>query len=175
MTGPFRRHDIIELFNELGSRLQGRGVRANVYIVGGAVMALLYDDRRVTRDIDSVILEGHGPLTEVVREIARERDLPSSWLNEQASAYVSTRPDLEQTRVFDHPSLIVAAASPNHMLAMKLQAARPTDVSDIKLLLSILNVKSVAAAKAVHGSVFPGAILKPRAILILEDIVADTA
>ena len=172
MAAPFSRSDLVELFTDLGERLGRNGVRANVYIVGGAAMALLYDDRRVTRDIDSVILDGHGALTDAVREIARERGLPSSWLNEQASAYVSMQPDVRQTRVFDHPNLGVAAASPRHLLAMKLVAARPTDVDDIRILLKVLGVHSVAEAEAVLAEVFPDAVLKRQAHLVLEDILA---
>jgi hypothetical protein len=157
MSEPFGRADLLVLFGALGDRLARAGVRANVYVVGGAAMALLYDERRVTRDIDSVILEGHGPLTEAVRAIARERGLPSSWLNEQASAYVSTRPDPGTARVFDHPNLVVAAASPQHLLAMKLGAARASDVEDIRLLLGVLRVEQVDAAEAVLAEVFPPA------------------
>ena len=38
--------------------------------------------------------------------------------------------------VFDHPALIVMAATSEHMLAMKAKAARPTDRGDIVLRLS---------------------------------------
>lgn len=165
---------MLGLFRELGDRLRKRGVRANVYVVGGAAIALLYDSRRVTRDIDSVILDGHGPLTDAVRAIARERDLPSSWLNELASMYVSLRPDSGQARVFDHPNLVVAAASPEHLLAMKLGAARASDTADIRLLIGVLDLKDVEQAAALLDEVFPGSELRPKARLIVEDILHDT-
>jgi hypothetical protein len=133
----------------------------------------LYDERRVTRDIDSVILEGHGPLTEAVRAIARERNLPSSWLNEQASVYVSVRPDRGQARVFDHPNLVIAAASPEHLLAMKLDAARASDIDDIRLLLRVLDLRDLGSAAAVHAEVFPGSELSPKARVIVEDILNE--
>ena len=82
------------------------------------------------------------------------------------------QPDVRQTRVFDHPNLGVAAASPRHLLAMKLVAARPTDVDDIRILLKVLGVHSVAEAEAVLAEVFPDAVLKRQAHLVLEDILA---
>ncbi|GII81281.1 hypothetical protein Sru01_62630 [Sphaerisporangium rufum] len=49
-----------EAFRRLGDRLVRRGVVADLYIFGGAAMALAYDARRSTRDIDAVF-EPHGP------------------------------------------------------------------------------------------------------------------
>jgi len=37
-------------FGRLGERLQRRGVVGDVYVIGGAAMALAYDARRATRD-----------------------------------------------------------------------------------------------------------------------------
>lgn len=81
------------LLGELAGRLQHRGVRVNLYIVGGAAIAMQFDERRATRDIDSVVLEGHGPLMAEVVAMAREHGLPTTWLNDQATMYVSTTPD----------------------------------------------------------------------------------
>lgn len=55
--------------------------------------------------------------------VADELGLPGWWLNEQASAYVAPGEDAAAPRVFDHPGLRVAAASPEHLLAMKVLAA----------------------------------------------------
>jgi hypothetical protein len=163
-----------ELLSELAGRLDRRGLRANLYIIGGAAMAMLFDDRRATRDIDSVVLSGHGPLIEEVRAMARIHDLPSTWLNEQASVYVSAVGDPNQSTVFDHPALSVAAASAEHLLAMKVSAGRASDVGDIKALLSILRIDSVAQVEAVLADVFPDSALSDRARLIVEDILAAT-
>jgi Nucleotidyltransferase of unknown function (DUF6036) len=163
-----------ELLSELAGRLDRRGLRANLYIIGGAAMAMLFDDRRATRDIDSVVLSGHGPLIEEVRAMARIHDLPSTWLNEQASVYVSAAEDPNQSTVFDHAALSVAAASAEHLLAMKVSAGRASDVGDIKALLSILRIDSVAQVEAVLADVFPDSALSDRARLIVEDILAAT-
>lgn len=57
MTGPeplLDRRAIEDAFRRLGDRLVRRGVIADVYVFGGAAMALAYDARRATRDIDAV-------------------------------------------------------------------------------------------------------------------------
>jgi hypothetical protein len=53
------RARIRDLFTRLGERLQRRGVVGDVYVIGGAAIALAYDARRATRDIDAVVLLTH--------------------------------------------------------------------------------------------------------------------
>ncbi len=51
----FSRPKIIIALQALGDELTRRGVRGQVFIVGGAAMALAYSSRRVTKDIDAVL------------------------------------------------------------------------------------------------------------------------
>jgi hypothetical protein len=44
---------IRDLFRRLGERLHRRGVVGDIYVVGGAAMALAFDARWATRDIDA--------------------------------------------------------------------------------------------------------------------------
>jgi hypothetical protein len=53
------RDELERAFSALGERLAGRGIVADVFIVGGAAMALAYDAQRVTRDVDAVFVP-HG-------------------------------------------------------------------------------------------------------------------
>lgn len=76
----------------LGDRLMRRGVVADVFIVGGAATALAYDATRVTRDVDSPFVP-HGVVLEEARNVARDLGLPTWWLNEQASVYISGKDD----------------------------------------------------------------------------------
>jgi hypothetical protein len=65
---------------------------ADLFIVGGAAMALAYDANRVTRDVDATFVP-HGVVLEEARNMADAMGLPPWWLIEQASAYVSTQND----------------------------------------------------------------------------------
>lgn len=73
-------------------------------------MALAYDARRATRDIDA-IFKPHGIVLEEARAVAAELGFPSWWLNEQATAYVAPGGDRSAPRVFDHRGLRVSVAS----------------------------------------------------------------
>jgi predicted nucleotidyltransferase len=169
-AGPLLdRAAIQDAFRRLGDRLVRRGVVADIYVIGGAAMALAYDARRSTRDIDAVF-QPHGVVLDEARAVADELGLPPWWLNEQASMYVAPGGDAAAPHVFDHPGLRVSAASPEHLLAMKVLAARRRDTDDIDYLVKHLGLTSVAEVLAVCASVFPQEPVSDRAILILEDI-----
>jgi hypothetical protein len=163
------RRAIEDAFRSLGDRLARRGVVADVYIFGGAAMALAYDARRATRDIDAVF-QPHGLVLEEARAVAVELGLPNWWLNEQASAYVARGEDTNAPRVFDHPGLRVSAASPEHLLAMKVLAARRRDADDIRLLVKHLHLSSVNEVLALCAEIFPEEPVPDRARLALEDL-----
>jgi hypothetical protein len=82
------RAQIERAFTALGDRLLQRGVVADVFIVGGAAMALAYD---ATRDVDSLFVP-HGVVLEEARNVAQDLGLPAWWLNEQASVYILCGP-----------------------------------------------------------------------------------
>jgi hypothetical protein len=55
----FGRAELERAFTALGERLALRGIVADIFVVGGAAMALAYDATRVTRDVDATFLP-HG-------------------------------------------------------------------------------------------------------------------
>jgi methylmalonyl-CoA mutase cobalamin-binding subunit len=75
------RQDIGQLLDELSVELASRGAKADLFLVGGAAIAVAYDQARSTRDLDAVFLP-----TEVVRQaaavVAQHRELAEDWLND---------------------------------------------------------------------------------------------
>jgi hypothetical protein len=69
------RMQLERAFTALGERLVQRGVVADVFVVGGAAMALAYDATRVTRDVDSLFVP-HGVVLEEARNVARDLGCP---------------------------------------------------------------------------------------------------
>ncbi len=162
------RLELLEALGEVAQRLRSQGATAKVYIVGGADVALAYDGERVTRDIDALVLEGHGPLTEAVRSVGRERGLPDSWPNEQASAFLPPGDDLRSRIVFDDPALRVFAAAPERVLAMKVRAARRTDLADIELLIDLIGLNSPEEVFDTFETVFVGESVPTRGRIAVE-------
>ena len=164
------RAAIGRILSRLAERLDARGVTADLYVFGGAAMAMAYDARRATRDIDAVFVP-HGIVLEEAQAVAREFGLPNWWLNEQASVYVAPGADTGAPRIIDRPGLRVTTASPEHLLAMKALAARPRDLDDIKLLADHLHLTRAEQVTALCARVFPDEPLPDRARLQIEDLL----
>lgn len=128
-------------------------------------MALQYDVNRVTRDVDGLVVEGHGGVIDAAHQVAGQLALPRGWLNEGVSVY-----DKNRVPVFDHPALIVYSASPDHMLALKARAARASDLDDLRTLISSLAIHSAAEIVAVVRTFFPDDPLSARSVAVLEDL-----
>ena len=163
------RAEIERAFTALGERLAQGGVVADVFVVGGAAMALAYDAARVTRDVDAVFMP-HGIVLEEARKVAEDLGLPYWWLNEQASVYISGKEDASKRRVFDHPGLRVMAASPPHVFAMKARAARTRDVDDLRLLADIIGLNSAEEALRICAEFYPDEPVSPRSTAVLLEL-----
>lgn len=111
----------------------------------------------------------HGLVVEEAQSVADELGLPHWWLNEQASSYVAPAGDPAAPRVFDHPGLRVSAASPEHLLAMKVLAARRRDADDVWFLIRRLGLSSPGEVLDLVEEVFPDERPPERAKAILEE------
>ena len=94
--------------------------------------------------------------------------------NNQASSYVSGRAG-RGTPVYDHPNLRVMATPAEHLLAMKVRAARSVrDADDLRLLLDTLEVDTVEEIVELVERYFPGEPLSDRSRLLVEDLLAES-
>jgi Homeodomain-like domain len=109
MSTGHGRDDIPVLFGELDDELRRRGAHADLFLVGGAAIAVADDGARSTRGLDAVFLP-----TEVVRRaaqaVAERRGLASDWLNDAVKRFLPG-PDPDATRHYEGDSLTVDVAS----------------------------------------------------------------
>ncbi|MPZ53645.1 MAG: hypothetical protein GEU79_13095 [Acidimicrobiia bacterium] len=152
--------EIRALLTELGERLQAQGVAASIYVAGGAAIALEFDQRRVTEDIDAVF----HPITTVREQataLAEEHGLSHRWLNDSIRAILPRGDD--GAVVLDNPGLAVSLASPEHLVAMKMAAFRPRDIPDLELLFRELGISSPEAAAEIALAVYgEGSVVLPE-------------
>jgi len=159
------------LLAELASRLHMRGVEGEMYVVGGAAIALAFDERRSTRDIDAVF-EPKQIVYETADEMAAERGLPKGWLNDAVKGFLATG-DPGATRVLELPGLRVSTASPRMLLAMKVLAHRVgEDEADVRLLATELGFGSAEEVLGLAEDVY-GDRLDAAARFFVEELFAD--
>jgi hypothetical protein len=166
------RETLANAFAALNDELRRAGVRADVYVFGGAAMILAYGVERATRDVDAVF-EPHGPVIEAAQRVADREGLPRWWLNEQASAYLPSSPDDQAAPVWDGSHLRVAGASLEQMVALKAVAARAQDLDDLRVLASQLGLASAQDVFNIVDRVFPGDSLGGRKRLLIEDLFPE--
>lgn len=121
----YRSDDIRDLLVELSRRLHARGAGADIYLVGGAAIAIEFDSRRSTTDIDAVY-HPEQTVQDVATDMAQHMGLDPRWLNNAARAYIPDGQDTEAAEVAIADNLVLRVASPRFLLAMKLAAGTGT-------------------------------------------------
>jgi uncharacterized nucleotidyltransferase DUF6036 len=150
----FTHARILEALEALGEKLSREGIRGQIFIVGGAAMALAYSTRRVTRDIDAVF-EPKSAIYSAAGRVAEEMGLPEDWLNDAVKGFMPG-PDEEPRPVPEVHGIEVSTASPRYLLAMKLMAMRfGEDDEDILILLRECDIHSAEEALEVLEAIYP--------------------
>jgi hypothetical protein len=171
--GRLSKKQILAAFNALSDELAARDTRGDVFVVGGAAMALAYVNRRVTRDIDA-IFEPKAVIYEAAKRVAELLSLPDDWLNDAVKSFAPGK-DPNQRIVFSTPSLEVAAASPEYLLAMKLLASPvDQDTDDIKTLYQELGFTTADQGLDLVEAYYPSRPLEPRTQFLLEELFGPT-
>jgi len=162
------RGEIVDALSALASELERRGVSAEMYVVGGAAIALAFDERRSTRDVDAVF-EPKGVVYEAAALVAEERGLPGGWLNDAVKGFLAGE-DPEAAPVLDLPGLRCLAASPETLLALKVLAHRVgEDEDDVRLLAGELGLETAEDVLAVAERTY-GDRLDPAARFFVEQL-----
>lgn len=170
MSSGLGRHDILLLLDDLSSELATKGARADLFLVGGAAIAVAYDSARATRDLDAVFLP-----TDVVRQaalsVAERRGLSTDWLNDAVKGFLPG-PDPDARRYYASESLTVDVASARYLLAMKLFSSRvESDAEDIMFLYRQVGFTTVEEGIALVESVYHGRPIAAKVKFLLGEIV----
>jgi len=160
--------EIRQAFASLSDELQHVGERAEIVVIGGAALVLLFGARESTKDVDAYFLK---PTASVVRSaaetVAHRLNLPLDWLNDNAKGYLVA---VTTGRIlYESEWLNIRAASNARLLAMKLAAWRDAiDRADARLLLSQMSGSAEEIWSAIRPFVPPHLI--DKASYAFEDL-----
>ncbi|MNU47201.1 hypothetical protein D3C71_360830 [compost metagenome] len=185
MTGKMLTSaDLQVAFGELGQRALDQGLLLEISMYGGAAIMLAYAQRPATRDVDAVFHDSGSAVRRLAAEVARDHDWPEDWLNDGVKGFLSHRdrePGLK--RLFGSypdekvPGLRVMVAAPEYLFAMKCMAMRiddemdnSTDVSDIRKLAAICDIRDASHAMNVVESFYPSRQISPKTVFGIEAI-----
>ena len=163
---------ILNALQALGDELTRRDVRGQLFIVGGAAMALAYSTRRVTKDIDAAF-EPKRAIYVAAEKVAEEHGLPADWLNDAAKAFMPGK-DSEARPLPAIKGIEVTTASPRYLLAMKLMAMRfGEDDEDIEILLGQCDMHSAQEALDLLKDMYPSKEPPAKTRFFLEELLGS--
>lgn len=143
MNGGYRQlsaEEIRELLGELLDRAVDEGVEVDVYLIGGAAMAIHLGRDQLTPDVDGLF----HPLDDVKRigrQMATEHGLDPDWVNENARPFITF--DSTDQQFFDEVEIRghkLRLASKPALLAMKMARYARKDYADITALIGALGL-----------------------------------
>ena len=110
------RRQIVDLFHALEAELAREEAVGELYLVGGAVMCLVFDARPATKDVDAVF-RPVSKIRTLAARMARDHGVPEDWLNDAVKGFLSPKAEFDE--FLDLPHLKVFVARPEYLLAMK--------------------------------------------------------
>ena len=168
----YSKRDIGLLFNRLNDELARRSITGEVYVVGGAVMCIVFDARASTRNIDAFFRPA-GEVRAAAQAVATAAGLPGDWLNDAVKAYLSDHEDF--LSYLELTNLRVLTASPEYLLAMKCLALRLGegfhDEDDVRFLLRFLNLTDYRKALEVVTRYYPRERFPQKTLYALEELL----
>lgn len=116
-------------------KLSGRGMPAEIVLIGGASILANYGFRESTYDMDALI-SASSAMRDAINRVGDEFGLPSGWLNEDFTKTSSYTPKLRQYSAHYKEFgriLEVRTIRGEYLVAMKMKSAREykNDLSDI--------------------------------------------
>lgn len=171
-TQPLGREQLTDLLSELSDELASSGAHAQLFVVGGAAMALAYDETRSTRDVDAAFAP--APIVRQAAErVASRHDLEPDWLNDAAKGFMPGDDASPQT-VYESSNLLVQVPSPQYLLAMKIHSGRTHDSSrdldDAAKLFNLAGYTSVDEVIDLLERTYPPHLLLPRHQYIAHEV-----
>jgi hypothetical protein len=166
------RERILALFRELNDELCTIAVRGDVFVVGGAAMAVAYDARPATRDVDGIWHPSAEVRAAAARVAERHDDVDTDWLNDGVKGFLPGEDRGVPAVVYEGACLTVRAASPEYLLATKLLASRVSrDEDDILLLYELCGLADVDEGLDLVERYYPGRPVEAKVRFFLEELL----
>lgn len=164
--------DILQLLKMLNEEMKSLSTKGELYLVGGAVMCLVFNARPSTKDIDAYF-EPANKLKEAARRVALKSGVSEDWLNDAVKGYLSLKGLFEPYLELSHLAVFTARA--DYLLSMKCLAMRIGeefhDLEDIQYLLRNLNIESYPKALEVIQGFYPLEKFPQKTLYALEEIL----
>ena len=161
--------EILAALKKLNQELSIDKSQAEVCIVGGAVMCLVFNAREQTKDVDA-IFHPKSKVYKLAQKIAIELNLPEDWLNDSVKGYINNK--IEKVEFLNLSNLKIFTPSPRYLLAMKCLASRigTNDENDIEFLIKYLKLKKPQDVFDIVATFYDVKLIQPKTQFMVEEI-----
>jgi len=179
-TTLLTKDDILRGLRKIDEKARIAGMLIDLAIYGGAAMAIVFDARQATRDVDAVVRGSPDFLRGAAAEIAAEENWPADWLNDGVKGFLSDNESMILMKGFPgspQGGLRIHVPTPSYIFAMKCMAMRPEgidgshDVSDIELLANAIGVKTPDEAFSIIEGFYPASQIPAKVRFGVEEIM----
>ena len=165
------KDDILRLLNLLNDQMRGLSLQGEVYLVGGAVMCLVFNARASTKDLDAFFKPAQK-MREAAAKVAVKTGIETDWLNDAVKGFLSQQGEFEPYLELSHLKILTAKAE--YLLAMKSLSMRIGeefyDVEDVRYLIRYLNLRSYQSAVDLISKYYPLTRFPQKTLYALEEI-----
>ena len=174
------REDILRAFNKIDAKAKEAGLLIDLSVYGGAALAVAFNIRRATRDVDAVVQGSPDGLRRISLEVAHEEGWPEDWLNDGVKGFTSGNEKMIAMHAFSGSAaggLRIYTPAPEYFFAMKCMAMRPEgvngshDISDIDALADEAGIKDAEAALTLVEAFYPKQNIPPKVRFGVEEIM----
>lgn len=174
MSDFLSRDDIKRLFKLVNEELRRDAVQGEIYVLGGAVMCLVYAARASTRDVDGVF-RPVDPIRKAALRVADKVGIDENWLNDGVKGFLSKKGSFDS--FMELSNLKIMCAQGEYLFAMKCLAMRIGkeffDLDDIRYLVRNLNIGSYKQALDIINRFYPIERIPQKTLYALEEILED--
>ena len=160
--------EIKRYLTELNDELRSMDVKGEICLYGGAVMALAYNARPDTDDVDA-IFEPVRYIRKAAGAVAERNGLKKGWLNHAVKMFLVPH---EKRILLDLSHLKIYIPTPDYLLAMKVLSARVNtmDRADLQVLIRELGLKGPDEALTILKHYYPHKEVKPAARKLVQEL-----
>jgi hypothetical protein len=171
MSVQFSSTDLNRMFELLNQELKVEKVSGEVYLVGGAVMCLVFGARPTTKDVDAYFKPSQK-LREAAAKVASQVGVKDNWMNDAVKGFLSRKGTFDVFLELSH--LKIFSPHPGYLLAMKCLALRIGeefhDIDDIRYLIRHLNLEKREDVLNVMKQYYPLERYPQKTFYFLEEL-----
>ena len=175
------KKEIEEGLEEIAKLANSDGVFIELAVYGGSAIALKWEFRKATRDVDIIVSGDATYIRNAAKKVAEKKGWPTDWMNDAVKGFASPHGDHELYKeyTYDNGGIKVFTPSTRYLLAMKCMAMRidepdgHNDIDDIIALIKDAGIKNESELFQLVEAYYPPQKITPKISFGIQEIMNE--